>query len=167
MFTIRFHTSLLFQHPSQEKAIDCATLQMDPEFDSKKFSDDAKDICQRLLDKNETTRLGANGTNEIMSHPWFSDVNWEDIISDRMPPPFIPPKDVNAASQSDIGAFVEDKAYRETVLSEADEAFYDNWNFTNTKAFAAEVIEFLICERETGKPLLPIQVNTPCCCIII
>ena len=141
---------------------------MDPEFDEKKFDEDAADICRRLLDKNETTRLGANGSNEIMSHPYFSDVNWEDIISDRMLPPFVPPKDVNAASQSDIGAFVEDKAYRETVLSEADEAVYDNWNFTNSKAFDAEVIEFLIYERETGKPLLPMHVNTSCgCCIII
>jgi hypothetical protein len=140
---------------------------MNPEFDSKKFNEDAADICQRLLDKNEATRLGANGCHEIMSHPWFSNVSWEDIISDKMLPPFLPPKDVNAASQSDIGAFVEDKAYREAVLCDADEAVYDKWNFTNSKAFAAEVIEFLIYERETGKPLLPTQVTTSCCCIII
>lgn len=152
---------------TKEKAIDYATLEMHPEFDPKKFSDDAADICKRFLDKNEATRLGANGKREIMAHPWFRDVSWEDIESDKARPPYIPPRDVNAASQSEIGTFAEDKTFHETVLSEKDEAVYDNWNFTNQKAYAAEVIEFLIYERETGEPLLPIQPNTSCCCTII
>mmetsp|Transcript_10214 Transcript_10214/g.22707 ORF Transcript_10214/g.22707 Transcript_10214/m.22707 type:complete len:161 (+) Transcript_10214:2072-2554(+) len=159
------HSSLLFT--VQEKAIDCATLEMHPEFDSEKFNEDAASLCRQLLDKNEATRLGANGCNEIMSHPWFRDVNWEEIIADRMKPPFIPPKDVNAASQSEIGTFAEDKKFHDTLLSDKDEAVYDFWNFTNHKAFAAEVIEFLIYERETGEPLLPMQQNVSCCCIII
>jgi len=152
---------------TKEKAIDCATLEMHPQFDSKKFNDDASDICRRLLDKNAATRLGINGATQIMSHPYFREVNWEEIISDRMRPPFLPPKDVNAASQSEIGTFAEDKQFHATVLSEKDEAVYANWNFTNSKAFAAEVIEFLIYERETGKPLLPMQAGTSCCCTIL
>jgi len=81
----------------QEKAIDCATLEMHPDFDSSKFSDEAADICRLLLDKNEATRLGANGCKEIMKHPYFRSCNWEEIISDKVDPPFVPPKDVNAA----------------------------------------------------------------------
>ena len=73
---------------------------------------------------------------------------------------------MNAASQSEIGTFAEDKAFHDTVLTEKDEALYDQWNFTNPKAFAEEVIEFLIYERETGKPLLPIP-NPKCCCTIL
>mmetsp|Transcript_19400 Transcript_19400/g.40921 ORF Transcript_19400/g.40921 Transcript_19400/m.40921 type:complete len:733 (-) Transcript_19400:80-2278(-) len=152
---------------TKEKAIDCATLEMNPQLDPKRFNEDAADICRRLLDKNEVTRLGVNGCEEIMSHAWFREVNWEDIISDKMRPPFVPPKDVNAASQSEIGTFAEDKTFHETVLSEKDEAVYTSWNFTNEKAFGAEVIEFLIYERETGEPLLPIQQNTSCCCTIL
>ena len=140
---------------------------MTPEFDSKHFNDDATDICRRLLDKNEKTRLGVNGCKEIMAHPWFRDVNWESIISDRKRPPFIPPKDVNAASQSEIGTFAEDKTFHETVLDEKDEAVYKDWDFTNSKAFEAEVLEFLIYERETGEPLLPLQANTGCCCVLL
>jgi len=140
---------------------------MTPQFDNKTFNDDAADICRRLLDKNEKTRLGVNGCKEIMSHPWFRDVKWESIISDRQRPPFIPPKDVNAASQSEIGTFAEDKTFHETVLDEKDEAVYKNWDFTNTKAFQAEVLEFLIYERETGQPLLPITMNTSCCCTVL
>lgn len=152
---------------TKEKAIDFATLEMHPEFDSEKFNEDAADICRRLLDKNEATRLGVNGCKEIMSHPWFRDINWEEIITDKMRPPYIPPKDVNAASQSEIGTFAEDKKFHETVMSDKDQAVYDNWNFTNSKAFGAEVIEFLIYERETGEPLLPIHPNGTCCCTIV
>lgn len=140
---------------------------MHPKLDNERFNDDSSDICRRLLDKNEVTRLGANGAKEIMSQPYFCQVNWEDILSDRMKPPFIPPKDVNAASQSEIGTFAEDKKFHETELSEKDHGVYAGWNFTNAQAFAAEVIEFLIYERETGQPLLPIQANTSCCCTIL
>mmetsp|Transcript_23870 Transcript_23870/g.35256 ORF Transcript_23870/g.35256 Transcript_23870/m.35256 type:complete len:141 (+) Transcript_23870:1974-2396(+) len=139
---------------------------MDPFFDSAKYSDDAADLCRLLLDKDEKTRLGANGCKEIMAHPWFKDVNWEMIITDRKRPPYIPPKDVNAASQSEIGTFAEDKTFHETVLEEKDEEVYKNWDWTNPKAFDAEVIEFLIYERETGEPLLPIQPPSSCCCVI-
>uniref|UniRef100_A0A7S2EA79 Protein kinase domain-containing protein n=1 Tax=Trieres chinensis TaxID=1514140 RepID=A0A7S2EA79_TRICV len=151
---------------TKEKAIDCATLEMDPVFDSKRFDDDSSDLCRRLLDKNEKARLGVNGCEEIMAHPWFRDVNWEMIITDRKRPPFIPPKDVNAASQSEIGTFAEDKTFHETVLEDRDEEVYRNWDWTNPRAFAAEVIEFLIYERETGEPLLPIQAQNSCCCTV-
>lgn len=70
---------------------------MNPSLDIALFSADASDFCLRLLDKNEKTRLGTNGCEEIMSHPWFKDADWELIISDRKKPPFVPAKDVNAA----------------------------------------------------------------------
>jgi hypothetical protein len=139
---------------------------MDPQLDPFKFDEEAANLCLRLLDKNEKTRLGTNGCKEIMAHPWFKDVVWEHIISDRKKPPFVPPKDVNAASQSEIGTFAEDKAYQETVIDEKDESFYKTWDWTNPRAFAAEVIEFMIYERETGEPLLPAPQLGSCCCVI-
>ena len=152
---------------TKEKAIDCATLEMQPEFPREFFDPDARDLCQRLLEKDETTRLGTNGCEEIMAHPYFKNVHWESIISDRKRPPFVPAKDVNAASQSEIGNFVEDKTYQETVLDERDDTFYRNWAWTNPRAYSTEVIEFLIYERETGEPLLPIAQNAGCCCVIL
>lgn len=152
---------------TKEKAIDCATLEMEPEFNSEKFDPDVADFCRRLLDKNEKTRLGYNGCEEIMAHPWFKNVNWESIIADRKKPPFVPPKDVNAASQSEIGNFIEDKVYQETVILPSDELVYKDWDWINPHAFAAEVIEFLIYERDTGEPLVPIAQNANCCCDIL
>jgi hypothetical protein len=140
---------------------------MHPEFPESLFEPDAADLCRGLLDKNENNRLGANGCEEIMAHPWFRNLNWEYIISDKKRPPYVPPKDVNAAPQSEIGTFAEDKKYQECVIDENDERVYVDWDWTNPHAYAAEVIEFLIYERETGEPLLPIAQNTTCCCSIM
>ena len=152
---------------TKEKAIDCATLEMEPDFPKEYFEPDAKDLCMRLLEKDEHKRLGTGGCEEIMAHPYFRNVNWESIISDRKRPPYVPAKDVNAASQAEIGNFVEDKTYQETVLTEQDETYYRNWDWTNPRAYATEVIEFLIYERETGEPLLPVQQNAGCCCVVL
>mmetsp|Transcript_39220 Transcript_39220/g.44724 ORF Transcript_39220/g.44724 Transcript_39220/m.44724 type:complete len:668 (+) Transcript_39220:270-2273(+) len=151
---------------TKDKAIDCATLEMEPTFDSEVFDDNAADLCQKLLDKNEKTRVGYNGCKEIMEHPWFAALNWEHIKSDLQKPPYIPPTDVNAASQSEIGTFAEDKVYQKTVIEEKDEEVYQNWDWTNSRAFAAEVIEFLIYERKTGEPLVPAPPHGSCCCVI-
>eukprot|EP00339_Tiarina_fusa_P022130 CAMPEP_0117009122 /NCGR_PEP_ID=MMETSP0472-20121206/8377_1 /TAXON_ID=693140 ORGANISM="Tiarina fusus, Strain LIS" /NCGR_SAMPLE_ID=MMETSP0472 /ASSEMBLY_ACC=CAM_ASM_000603 /LENGTH=640 /DNA_ID=CAMNT_0004711325 /DNA_START=330 /DNA_END=2249 /DNA_ORIENTATION=+ len=140
---------------TKERAIDHSTLEMQPEFPESLFEDDAADLCRRLLNKNEKSRLGTQGCEEIMAHPWFKNVNWESIISDKKRPPYVPPKDVNAASQSEIGTFAEDKKHQECVIDEKDEKVYVGWDWTNPRAYAAEVIEFLIYERETGEPLLP------------
>ena len=159
-------THTLFSCP-QEKAIDHATLEMHPEFPESLFDSDAADLCKRLLEKNEKVRLGANGCEEIMAHPWFKNSNWESIVADKKRPPYVPPKDVNAASQSEIGTFTEDKKYHECVMEEKDERVYSDWDWTNPHAYAAEVIEFLIYERETGQPLLPIPQNGNCCCVVM
>jgi len=151
---------------TKDKAIDCATLEMEPTFDPEIFDVNAADLCEKLLDKNEKTRIGYNGCKEIMEHPWFAGLNWEHIKSDLQKPPYIPPTDVNAASQSEIGTFAEDKVYQKIVIEEKDEEVYQNWDWTNSRAFGAEVIEFLIYERKTGEPLVPAPPHGSCCCVI-
>jgi len=43
---------------------------------------------ERFLDLNETTRLGAQkGKTELQEHPFFADINWEDISSPDAPGP--------------------------------------------------------------------------------
>lgn len=151
----------------QEKAIDYATMNMEPHLCEKYINSNvhAKDICLRLLDKDPNTRLGANGCEEIMLHPWFRKVQWEKIISDTHEPPFIPLKDINAASQSEIGTFAEDR--NAPKLDETDDEVYKDWNWTNPKVFASEVIEMLIYERDSGRALIPLTAEGTCCCTIM
>jgi len=140
---------------------------MDPIFESKRFDEISRDICKQLIEKDPDKRLGANGCDEIMSHPWFKDIKWEEIISDKKNPPFVPPRDVNAASQAEIGTFPEDKKFQETTYDEKDDLIYHTWDWTNSSAYSAEVIEVLIYERKTGKRLVPIEPNSSCCCTLI
>lgn len=45
------------------------------------------DLISRLL-VDPRVRLGRNGADEIKNHPWFKDINWNEIKD--MTPPFIP-----------------------------------------------------------------------------
>lgn len=54
------------------------------------ISDEAKDLMNRLMCSDPTQRLGANkddkyasGGEEIRSHPWFADINWETLRDDE------------------------------------------------------------------------------------
>jgi serine/threonine kinase 38 len=44
----------------------------------------ATDILKRLL-CDADNRLGANGVDEIKNHPFFQDLDWENIRSSRAP----------------------------------------------------------------------------------
>jgi hypothetical protein len=44
------------------------------------YTDEMMDVVQKLLMKDRTKRLGANGgVDEIMSHPWFASINIEKL----------------------------------------------------------------------------------------
>jgi len=54
-------------------------------------SQEARDIISRLLDKNPDRRLGSSkDADEVMEHPFFSDINWTDLGRKRITPPFKP-----------------------------------------------------------------------------
>ena len=54
-------------------------------------SDTAKDLIEKLLDKDPKTRLGANNdVEEILQHPWFADLSVDDVMNKRLTSPYIP-----------------------------------------------------------------------------
>ena len=63
---------------------------------SSKFSLDnpnlvLKDLIINLLIKDKTKRLGTNGgVDEVISHPWFSDLDLESIKSKSIRAPYVP-----------------------------------------------------------------------------
>lgn len=38
-----------------------------------------RDFITKLLIKNPDERLGANGVDEIKAHPFFKEINWDDL----------------------------------------------------------------------------------------
>ena len=55
------------------------------------LSDEVVDLLENLLHKNPLKRLGRNGSAEIKSHPWFKNVNWQDVLDRKvkMPKPYL------------------------------------------------------------------------------
>jgi serum/glucocorticoid-regulated kinase 2 len=54
-------------------------------------SDQCKDLVIRLLNKNSISRLGQLGDyREILAHPWFSDINIQQVLERRYQAPFLP-----------------------------------------------------------------------------
>lgn len=53
---------------------------------------DSVSILQKLLTREPELRLGSGPTDaqEVMSHAFFRNVNWDDIYHKRVPPPFKP-----------------------------------------------------------------------------
>jgi len=53
---------------------------------------DSVSILQKLLTREPEQRLGSGPTDaqEIMSQPFFRNINWDDIYHKRVQPPFLP-----------------------------------------------------------------------------
>ncbi|KAI0474811.1 serine/threonine-protein kinase gad8 [Xylaria cf. heliscus] len=50
----------------------------------------ARDLLKRLLDRDPAKRLGANGSAEIKSHPFFEDIDWKTLMQRKYEPAFKP-----------------------------------------------------------------------------
>ena len=56
----------------------------------------------KLLERNPTQRLGYNGFEEIKTHPWFKDIDWDQLYRKEIIPPFRPTvKDEESTEQID------------------------------------------------------------------
>ena len=57
--------------------------------------ENARDMCNKLLDKNPQTRLGSRrGAREIKEHPWVRDMDWEKLFRKKITPPIDPGKNL-------------------------------------------------------------------------
>ena len=48
------------------------------------ISEELKDLLHKLLEKDPAKRVGVEGIKE---HPWFSDLNWKDVLGRKLRPP--------------------------------------------------------------------------------
>jgi serine/threonine protein kinase len=129
----------------RDKAIDLAIQEMEPEFDERCFDELARDLLRKLLHKDPKQRLGANGYTEILAHPWFATIDWHGL--NTMKPPLKPSKDINMATQSEIGAF-DDKESKNIKVTEEDHKIFEKWEFISKRSFQEEVVEFLTYEEK-------------------
>jgi len=78
-----------------------------------KVSPECKNFIEKLLIKNPDNRLGTNGAEEIKAHPWFKNVNWNDLSQKKVVPPFKP----KISNSYDVGNFDEEFTSEEAYNS--------------------------------------------------
>ncbi len=54
------------------------------------WSEDSRDLINNLIQRKEDLRLGSKGAIHIKNHPWFKDIEWEDMLSQKISAPFRP-----------------------------------------------------------------------------
>jgi len=56
------------------------------------LNENSVDLISRLLDRNQSTRLGAGslGSQEIKDHPFFDTIDWDKVLAKKIKPPFTP-----------------------------------------------------------------------------
>lgn len=71
-----------------------------------RLSEPSKSILSGLLEKNPEKRLGGSfrDAEEVMSHKFFQDINWNDVLNKKLPSPFKPALD----NKEDVKYFDED-----------------------------------------------------------
>ncbi len=56
-------------------------------YNSTHLSIEVKDLIKKLLNKNFKERIKIS---QVKQHPFFSDVNWNDLLSMKIIPPYRP-----------------------------------------------------------------------------
>ena len=57
---------------------------------SNKLSKNAKSLLESLLEKDPEKRLGHGGISEVLSHPFFNEIDWTVAEERKLTPPYIP-----------------------------------------------------------------------------
>ena len=67
------------------------------------MSNELKDLISKLLDRNAATRLGTKGDfQEVVSHPFFKDVNFEKLTNKEIEPPYKPSLELMTSKEGEV-----------------------------------------------------------------
>ncbi|XP_013401008.1 ribosomal protein S6 kinase alpha-5 [Lingula anatina] len=56
----------------------------------REFSPEVRDFILKLLTKDPKKRLGADGSEDVKAHPFFKNINWDDLANKLIAAPFKP-----------------------------------------------------------------------------
>ena len=95
-------------------------------------------------------------------HIFFNTMNWGMLETGNVEPPFIPDRDINAASQDDIGEFTKSKA----ELTKDDVEWFKRMEYASSSNVQKEFVDFLKYEDEHGPVELQKEVDVGCCVVV-
>ncbi|KAB5522186.1 hypothetical protein PHYPO_G00156770 [Pangasianodon hypophthalmus] len=91
------------------------------------FSNELKQLCDGLMEKDPEKRLGFKNNQclELKNQPFFRELNWGQLEAGLLPPPFVPdPRMVYAKNIDDVGVFSTVKG---VVYDAKDNEFYNEF----------------------------------------
>ncbi|KAK9370181.1 hypothetical protein V1509DRAFT_616964 [Lipomyces kononenkoae] len=91
-------------------------------------------ILQQLLTRDPRQRLGAgpNDAKDVMTHPYFSNINWSDIYHQRVQPPYIPTVDSPTDTRNFDQEFTREVPVLtpvKTILTKADQEQFRGFSY--------------------------------------
>uniref|UniRef100_A0A0A9X7D8 cAMP-dependent protein kinase catalytic subunit PRKX n=1 Tax=Lygus hesperus TaxID=30085 RepID=A0A0A9X7D8_LYGHE len=90
------------------------------------FDPYARDLIKKLLIADTTRRYGCmrDGPLDIIKHKWFNTVNWRNVITRSVPPPFKP----TVTAENDTSNFIYQEPEAEDLTSlEVDQTLFENF----------------------------------------
>jgi classical protein kinase C len=137
-FGVLLYQMLLGKSPfrgDDEDEVFNAILTDEPLFPIQMASE-AVSLLESLLDKNPQTRLGSGprDAEDIMDHVYFKNINFDDILNLKVPPPYIP----EVKTEEDVSFFDKDFTTEvprltpvNSVLDTASQAQFRGFSYVN------------------------------------
>ena len=98
------------------------------------MSQEAFDICSKLLERDPTKRLGYNGYEEIQNHPWFKDIDWDQLYRKELDPPFHPAVENEESTEhidQEFVSIVPTVTPTPTNAILTDQSVFDNFSYND------------------------------------
>ncbi|EWC47202.1 hypothetical protein DRE_03321 [Drechslerella stenobrocha 248] len=95
---------------------------------------DARDLLEKLLNRDPSKRLGANGAAEIKGHKFFDTIDWKRLVQKKIQPTFKPAVE-NALDTTNFSREFTEEAPADSViegddrLSESHQQLFDRWSW--------------------------------------
>ena len=84
-------------------------------------SDLCKDLINNLLHKDQKTRLGSQADSlEVLSHPWFANLDWSKLVERKLEAPFKPKTDGDNWMKNFDKEFINEKVRDSNVKVDLD-----------------------------------------------
>ena len=72
-----------------------------------------------MLDRNASTRLGSKGDiNDVISHPWFSDIDFDALSRKEIVPPYKPDHEQMTLKEAEMADIQTDKTQLKDIKTE-------------------------------------------------
>lgn len=131
-----------------------------PEDRPRGWSLEAIDFINRLIARKPHKRLGVNGIEELVNHPWFRNFNWERLKKKEMTPPFVP----NVREVFDYLRTLSEDSIHNTEIQDIDLdskavcKMFEGYSFNNSSA-SLRVRDPERPDKDKGASLAPKKIH--------